>query len=76
MGWSYGGYMSSMAMLRADYSHAGDGASLKRDVAKFTCGVAGAPVTQWSGYDTHYTCMYRLIIIVIQNIYGYSQRDT
>jgi len=43
-GWSYGGYMTLMAMLRAP------------DV--FRAGVAGAPVTGWDGYDTGYTERY------------------
>jgi len=43
-GWSYGGYMTLMALLRAP------------DV--FAVGVAGAPVTFWEGYDTHYTERY------------------
>lgn len=43
-GWSYGGYMTLMAMFRA------------ADV--FRVGVAGAPVTHWDGYDTHYTERY------------------
>lgn len=43
-GWSYGGYMTIMAMLRAP------------DV--FRVGVAGAPVTDWDGYDTAYTERY------------------
>ncbi len=43
-GWSYGGYMTLMCMLRAP------------DV--FRVGVAGAPVTDWDGYDTHYTERY------------------
>jgi dipeptidyl-peptidase-4 len=43
-GWSYGGYMTCMALLRAP------------DV--FKVGVAGAPVTHWDGYDTHYTERY------------------
>ena len=43
-GWSYGGYMALMCMTRAaDY---------------FTTGVAGAPVTDWRLYDTHYTERY------------------
>jgi len=40
-GWSYGGYMTIMALATAP------------DV--FKAGVAGAPVTFWEGYDTAYT---------------------
>ncbi|CAE7603352.1 Dpp9 [Symbiodinium microadriaticum] len=43
-GWSYGGYMSLMALCRASET--------------FCCGVAGAPVTSWDGYDSHYTERY------------------
>jgi len=43
-GWSYGGYMSAMALLRAPET--------------FKVGIAGAPVTHWDGYDTHYTERY------------------
>lgn len=43
-GWSYGGYMSLMCLLQAP------------DV--FRAAVAGAPVTDWDGYDTHYTERY------------------
>jgi dipeptidyl-peptidase-4 len=44
LGHSYGGYMALMAMFKAgDYFHAG---------------VSGAPVTDWSLYDTHYTERY------------------
>ncbi len=43
-GWSYGGYMATMCLLRAP------------DV--FRVAVAGAPVTDWGGYDTHYTERY------------------
>ncbi|GHA06948.1 peptidase S9 [Arenicella chitinivorans] len=43
-GHSYGGYMSIMSMFKgADY---------------FAAGVAGAPVTDWRLYDTHYTERY------------------
>ena len=43
-GWSNGGYMT--LMLLAKHSEA------------YTCGVAGAPVTDWALYDTHYTERY------------------
>lgn len=43
-GWSFGGYFSAMAVL------------LRPDV--FHAGVAGAPVTDWRDYDTHYTERY------------------
>jgi dipeptidyl-peptidase 4 len=43
-GWSYGGYMTLMSLLKAP------------DV--FKAGVAGAPVTDWDGYDTAYTERY------------------
>ena len=43
-GWSYGGYMTLMCLLKAP------------DV--FKAGVAGAPVTDWDGYDTAYTERY------------------
>jgi len=43
-GWSYGGYMTLMGLLKAP--------------EVFKAGVAGAPVTDWDGYDTHYTERY------------------
>jgi dipeptidyl-peptidase-4 len=43
-GWSYGGYMTLMAMMKAP------------DV--FKVGVAGAPVADYAGYDTAYTEKY------------------
>jgi len=43
-GWSYGGYMSAMALARAPET--------------FKLGIAGAPVSHWDGYDTHYTERY------------------
>ncbi|MBA3487019.1 MAG: S9 family peptidase, partial [Lysobacter sp.] len=43
-GWSNGGYMTLMLLARAPDAYA--------------CGVAGAPVTDWALYDTHYTERY------------------
>lgn len=43
-GWSYGGYMTVMAMLR--------------EPQRYKVGVAGAPVSDWDGYDTGYTERY------------------
>lgn len=43
-GWSYGGYMALMCLARAPET--------------FHAAVAGAPVTHWDGYDTHYTERY------------------
>lgn len=43
-GWSYGGYMALMCLGLAPET--------------FQAAVAGAPVTAWDGYDTHYTERY------------------
>jgi dipeptidyl-peptidase-4 len=44
VGWSFGGYLSALAVLR------------RPDV--FKAAVAGAPVVDWLDYDTHYTERY------------------
>ncbi len=43
-GWSFGGYLAALAVLR------------RPDV--FHTAIAGAPVTEWRLYDTHYTERY------------------
>ncbi len=43
-GWSYGGYMTLMCLMQQPDA--------------FAAGVAGAPVTDWALYDTHYTERY------------------
>ncbi len=55
-GWSYGGYMTLMALLRAP------------DV--FRAGVSIAPVVDWRGYDTHYTERY--LGLPSENAAGYD----
>jgi dipeptidyl-peptidase-4 len=44
MGWSFGGYMAALAVMR------------RGDV--FHAAAAGAPVVDWEDYDTHYTERY------------------
>ena len=56
-GWSYGGYMTVMSMLR------------RPDL--FTVGVAGAPVSDWDGYDTGYTERY--MGVPQDNVEGYRE---
>lgn len=43
-GWSNGGYMTLMLLAKAS--------------SQYACGAAGAPVTDWGLYDTHYTERY------------------
>lgn len=53
-GWSYGGYMALMLLA----------------TGRFAAAVAGAPVTGWDGYDTHYTERY--LGLVDENKDGYD----
>lgn len=43
-GWSFGGFLAALAVLRRP--------------DRFRAGIAGAPVTDWRLYDTHYTERY------------------
>lgn len=54
-GWSNGGYMTLMLLAQASDAYA--------------CGVAGAPVTDWALYDTHYTERY--MNLPAANVDGY-----
>jgi dipeptidyl-peptidase-4 len=56
-GWSYGGYLSAMCLCRAP------------DI--FHVAIAGAPVTSWDGYDTHYTERY--MGLPAENANGYRE---
>ncbi len=59
MGWSYGGYLSSLCMTKgAEY---------------FTAGIAIAPVTNWRYYDTIYT--ERFMRTPQENADGYDQNS-
>jgi dipeptidyl-peptidase 4 len=58
-GWSFGGYMSALAVLR------------RPDV--FKCAVAGAPVVDWEDYDTHYTERY--LGLPKENPQGYKESN-
>jgi dipeptidyl-peptidase-4 len=54
-GWSNGGYMTLMLLAQASNQYA--------------CGIAGAPVTDWGLYDTHYTERY--MNLPAANVDGY-----
>ena len=56
-GWSNGGYMTLMLLSRHSEAYA--------------CGVAGAPVTDWALYDTHYTERY--MNLPAANVDGYRE---
>ncbi|WP_460760233.1 S9 family peptidase [Lysobacter fragariae] len=56
-GWSNGGYMTLMLLAKASDQYA--------------CGVAGAPVTDWGLYDTHYTERY--MNLPADNVAGYRE---
>jgi dipeptidyl-peptidase-4 len=58
-GWSYGGYMTLMLMMQSP--------------GTFAAGVAGAPVTDWRLYDTHYTERY--LGMPDENAGGYRQSN-
>ncbi|HWQ86703.1 S9 family peptidase, partial [Brevundimonas sp.] len=59
MGWSYGGFMSLMALTEPDMGLAS--------------AIAGAPPTEWSLYDTHYTERY--MSTPEANAQGYAASD-
>ncbi len=59
MGWSYGGFMSLMALTEPDMGLAS--------------AIAGAPPTEWSLYDTHYT--ERFMSMPEANAAGYAASD-
>ncbi|MEO1038525.1 MAG: S9 family peptidase [Pseudomonadota bacterium] len=58
-GWSYGGYMTLMTALQAP--------------GRFAAGISGAPVSDWSLYDTHYTERY--MGLPQDNAEGYAAGD-
>ena len=57
-GWSYGGYMT-LKMLQAN-------------PGAYAAGIAGAPVTKWELYDTHYTERYLGDPRVVPEVYARS----
>ena len=60
-GWSYGGYMALMALMRAP------------DV--FSAAVAGAPVTHWDGYGRRCLCVC-VCVVFFFSYFGWLARDS
>lgn len=58
-GWSFGGYMSALAVMK------------KPEL--FKAAVAGAPVVDWEDYDTHYTERY--LGLPKDNVEGYRRSN-
>lgn len=58
VGWSFGGYMSALAVLK------------RPDI--FKAAVAGAPVTDWEDYDSHYTERYLGLLPESKSAYAES----
>lgn len=58
LGWSFGGYLAAMAV------------ELRPDV--FRAAAAGAPVTDWRDYDTHYTERYMGLLAGAEAAYDES----
>ena len=61
-GWSNGGYMTLMLLAQA--------------ADHYRCGVAGAPVTDWALYDTHYTERYMDHPAANADGYAFSRIDS
>jgi len=59
MGWSYGGFMSLMMLTEPKMG--------------LTAALSGAPPTEWSLYDTHYT--ERFMSTPQDNVEGYAKSD-
>jgi dipeptidyl-peptidase 4 len=57
-GWSFGGWLAALAVLR------------RPDV--FRCGISGAPVTDWTLYDTAYTERYLGLPEEASDVYAHN----
>jgi dipeptidyl-peptidase 4 len=57
-GWSFGGWLAALAVLR------------RPDV--YSCAIVGAPVTDWSLYDTAYTERYLGMPAEARDVYGHN----
>jgi dipeptidyl-peptidase-4 len=57
-GWSFGGWLAGLAVLR------------RPDI--YRCGIAGAPVTDWTLYDTAYTERYLGLPDDARDLYGHT----
>ncbi|XP_050049847.1 inactive dipeptidyl peptidase 10-like isoform X2 [Dermacentor andersoni] len=72
-GWSYGGYVSAMALANGGPGNNGNDTPHESGSAVFQCAISVAPVSNWLYYDSAYTERY--MGLPRDNLAGYERAD-
>ncbi|KAL3220236.1 hypothetical protein MRX96_030058 [Rhipicephalus microplus] len=72
-GWSYGGYVSAMALANGGPGNNGNDTPHEGGSAVFQCAISVAPVSNWLYYDSAYTERY--MGLPRDNLAGYERAD-